>query len=200
MTTYRFRLSAPELITAQNVGDLRYERVVERGLRDPSGRAGILERERHRSGASAEFAWSLMSGEPWDQGIEGKRPDVGPYFVRSSGPRSRNLLLHYPKQQGMFHPSPDHPGIYVLALGQDREWEFVGWASFPDILAQAIYNPTGRGRTTPCYWVDRKNLNGMELLPEPEGARVSLNEADQQFYDASRPAQTDRNEAYPDKP
>jgi len=177
-----------ELKDAQAVGKARFDRVVKLRLKDPSNRAGLQELARHTQGACCEAAWAKATGEPWDRGPEGKRPDVGPYFVRSCPPNARNLLLHYAHPRLPEPPSPDHPGVYVLGIGEDHRWEFAGWASFPKILSRAVFDPPKRTSTTPCYWVDRSDLEPMETIPEPEEAFQELDFKDQDFLRAAMEA------------
>lgn len=141
---------------------------------DPADGLRIME-EGYSAEQAARHALDRDAPPTWGmtRDFNGKVPDVGNYFVRSTGASGQHLLLHRPGPKGEDpYGTIDPEGIYILAIGEGRHWRLVGWSSAEHALRFASWAPINPER--PCWWCHSRNLFPMAQLPSDEEAAVAF--------------------------
>jgi hypothetical protein len=159
------RLNAALLTEATRVGNARQDRAERMGFKNLAGGVIMGDRKAHIQGASAEAAFHSISGLSWDKGLEGKRPDVGGYFIRSTLNHDGYLIVRCAGPGEPPRTNGDESGIYILGVGRGRSWRFVGWASVPAVLRVGWYGDKSGLGLRPCWWVKQSALSSMDTLP-----------------------------------
>lgn len=127
-------------------------RTVENMVRGASGAHGSAVDDWSMSieGALAEWAASKALGIHWPGKGQMRGADAGSLQVRSTRNPNGSLILH---------KSDQDRDIFVLMIGQGREWKPAGWIRVADGKHDKYWRV--QGMRSPAYLVPQSELNDM---------------------------------------